>query len=125
VTALRVRLHALGLGAHPLCKPRGSGPRIGGFALPFCWRCSGVLAGAVAAHVAWRLSGGDAPASQLALASTLLALPAVGDVVVQSATSYTSAATTRFATGTLLGVAVSTTSRFLAIALALADRTSP
>jgi hypothetical protein len=114
VMRARACLRELGIGRHPLCKPRGSGPRVGAFALPFCWRCSGILAGALAAELAARLAGAEPPAASLAGAALLLALPAAADVGVQSASSYTSSARTRLVTGTLLGVAASAASRCLA-----------
>ena len=118
MTALRDWLREQGVGAHPLCKPRGSGPRIRGFALPTCWRCSGVLAGALAAETAWRLAAGQPPIGGLLLASGLLALPAAVDVAVQSASSYTSSARMRLSTGVLLGAAACAASQWLAILLA-------
>jgi uncharacterized membrane protein len=115
---LRDRARALGLGRHPLCRPQGSGPRIGGFVGPLCWRCSGVLAGAVAAETAWRLAAGEAPLGPLVIASGLLALPAVADVAAQEISSYTSNPRTRFSTGVLLGAAACAASQWMALLVA-------
>lgn len=84
------------------CFCRRDAPRVAGWVLPTCWRCTGMFLGVLAAWVCW--SG--QPLAMHVLAGLVTGLPAALDVAAQLVSRYRSCRATRLATGLLLGWSV-------------------
>jgi len=89
------------------CLCRRAAPALFELASPFCYRCTGTLAGVGLGAILGHLAAlNEQPLWLLVTLSIPLALPALLDVLAQSLLSYRSNLIRRSITGLLLGLAI-------------------